>query len=72
MNEMCLSTDQRLNDLKAYEIDELGQGSFGVVKGNDYVAVKDALIKDFGEKKRFNMEMKALIALGSEFDMTSI
>ena len=64
MDNLCTSGIDRLQFLKSFEKDILGQGSFGKVLGNDLVAVKNATLKEFDEKKRFNMEIKSLIALG--------
>ena len=72
MDNLCTSGVDRLQFLKSFEKDVLGEGSFGKVKGNDFVAVKNATLKERDEKKRFNMEIKTLIALGQEFDMSGI
>ena len=72
MDNLCTSDVDRLQFLKSFEKDVLGEGSFGKVKGNDLVAVKNATLKEHDDKKRFNMEIKTLIALGQEFDMSGI
>lgn len=70
----CENSSERLRDISSHQINKLGKGAFGMIKGDGVVAVKEMKAPSFDDDAidLMNGELATMIAFADDYDIVGV